>query len=339
MPINKDARIRYEILDECLRDTTKKWTSAELLRFVNRRLDLQHGRTPISARQLLYDLGAMETDLGAPVEMKKYGRSYHYRYSNPEFSIRDLPINEEDLQKLASAVQVLRQIQGFSIAEEIEEVVHRLERRSKYQEPGTDGPVIHFQDSPPPMGVENLEDIYQAILAKTPLKITYQSFHDEETRVFHMHPYLLKEYLHRWYLLGWCEEKKAIITLALDRMHQIRVARLEFIPNTFLNAKTYFRNVIGVTCYPGQPLENIELLFSPLMAPYVQTKALHHTQEVIRQYDDGSIYLSLKLHVNPELIVLLQGYGDGVKVLGPASLAATMCQTAAATFQQYKEGL
>ncbi len=335
MPINKAARLRLEILDECLRNTKKRWTKTELLNHVNRRLDWQQGKGAISASQLRYDLDALQTEFGAPVVMERAGNAFYYRYDDPSFSIRDVPIEEDDLQKLASAVQVLRQIQGFSIAEEIEEVVQRLERRTKYNDGGSGGPVIHFENSPAALGTDNLEDIYHAILAHTPLKIAYQSFRDPAPRVFHLHPYLLKEYAHRWYLLGWCDEKAAVTTLALDRMHEIKVARRPFLPNTFLDAATYFRDVIGVTYYPHQQVETVELLFAPAMAPYVQTKPLHGSQEVIQQYDDGSLQIRLRVYLNPELNVLLLGYGPSVKVLQPAPLADAMRDAAQATLDEY----
>jgi predicted DNA-binding transcriptional regulator YafY len=338
MPINKDARIRYEILEECLRDTKRKWTRTSLLNFVNRRLDLQFGKEAISASQLRYDLEAMEVDLGAPIEKISKGRTYYYRYGDPEFSINSLPITEEDIHKLASAVQLLKQIQGFTIADEIEDVVYRLERRSKYRESGLDGPVILFEDSPPAFGIGHLEDIHQAILSRTPLKISYRTFRDDEPREFHLHPYVLKEYLHRWYLVGWCEEKETIIRLALDRMFDIRTSSHQYVPNRFFNPEVYFSNVIGVTVYADQQPETVELLFSPTLAPYLLTKPMHRSQEVVRQYDDGTLYVKLRLCLNPELTVLLQGYGDGVKVIGPASLVETMKQTAAAVLKQYEVG-
>ncbi len=334
MPVNKAARFRFDILDECLRNHKKKWTKAELLRQVNRRLEQHYGAdATISVSQLRYDLEALQTEFGAPLEMYREGRVYLYRYEDSSFSLRNIPVEEEELQKLGDAVALLKQIQGFTIADEMEEIVSRLESRYKYS--GSGKAVIAFEDSPPIRGIENLEDIYQAILQCTPLKITYQTFKEECARTFHMHPYLLKEYAHRWYLLGYCEEKGKTINFALDRMHEIRVARVPYIPNTFIDGNNYFREMIGVTLYPDQVVEPVELLFSSDLAPYIQTKPLHRSQEILLQYEDGSLRIQLQVYINYELTTTLLGYGRNVKVLAPASLAATIAETAGIVARQY----
>lgn len=334
MPVNKNARFRFEVLDECLRNGKKKWSKTELLRYVNRRLELHYGEdSTISASQLRYDLEAMQSEFGAPIEMYREGKAYLYRYEDSTFSLRNIPIAEEDLQKLGDAIELLRQIQGFTIVDEMEEVVSRLESRCKFS--GGSKAVIAFEDSPPMRGIENLEDIYQAILHHTPLKITYQTFREECPRVFHMHPYLLKAYAHRWYLLGYCEEKGKIINFALDRMHEIRVARLPFVPNTFIDGNNYFRDMIGVTLYPDQAVERVELLFNCDLAPYIQTKPLHRSQEILQQYEDGSLRIQLRVYINYELITLLLGHGRNVRVLAPEHLSQQISEIAQSVCEQY----
>jgi len=74
MPVNKSAQFRFEIIDECLRNTNKKWSKAELLRYINRRLQVHFGDdTSISKTQLGNDLGNMQSQYGAPIEKYKEG--------------------------------------------------------------------------------------------------------------------------------------------------------------------------------------------------------------------------------------------------------------------------
>ncbi|HRO41889.1 MAG TPA: hypothetical protein PL009_03595 [Flavipsychrobacter sp.] len=96
MPVNKAARFRFEIIDECLRSSSRKWSKAELLKYVNRRLELHFGEgTNISASQLRYDIEHMQTECSAPIEMYKDGKSFYYRYEDPQFSIKSIPIAEK----------------------------------------------------------------------------------------------------------------------------------------------------------------------------------------------------------------------------------------------------
>jgi len=321
MPINKAARFRYEIIDECLRNTTKRWSKAELLKCVNRRLELHYGEgTTISASQLRYDLENMQSDCGAPIDMYKHGKSFCYRYEDTTFSIKSIPVDEEDIMKLNDAVQLLQQIKGFTIAEEIADIVKRLE--SRYRFSGTEAkPFISFESAPAVQGVENLEDIYRAIVGRKVLKITYQTFHGQQPRVWQLHPYLLKEYNHRWYLFAYVEEKDNVGVFALDRMKEIRVCRLAYRENTFVSSEDYFRDVIGVTVLPNQSAEDIELLFSARINPYILTGPLHHSQQVIHQDKEGNLTVRYRLMVNPELISVLLSYGRDVQVLQPLYLA------------------
>jgi predicted DNA-binding transcriptional regulator YafY len=337
MPVNKAARYRFEIIDECLRNTRKKWSKAELLKFVNRRLETHFGiETNISASQLRYDMESMQSEYGAPVEMYKDGRSYYYRYEDPEFSIKDIPIEEEDLVKLNDAVQLLQQIKGFTIADEMAEIVNRLESRYKFSGKGNNTAVIWFESSPEMQGVENLEDIYHAIIRKNVLKISYQTFKAQAPRTWHIHPYLLKEYGHRWYLLGYVQEKEQVGIFALDRMKEIKVAKQPYLENNFVNPADYFRDVIGVTILPDQQLETVELHFSDTIAPYVKTKPLHRSQHIVKLHDDGSMQVQLQLVINPEFISMLLGYGKDVKVLQPQHLASEIKRVANDLLEQYK---
>ena len=335
MPINKSARYRFEIIDECLRNTARKWSKAELLKFINRRLELHFGEgSSISLSQLRYDLENMRSAFGAPIEVYKDGRSYYYRYEDADFSIRTIPLAEEDILKLNDAVLLLRQIKGFTIADEMAEVVKRLENRYKFINT-KERSIISFESSPAMQGVENLEDIYHAIIRKKVLVITYHAFHASEARVWHIHPYLLKEYSHRWYLLGFAEEKNSLGVFALDRMKEIKVCKHPYRQNSFINSDDYFRDVLGVTVMQDQQAEEIQLQFSQKISPYILTKPLHHSQKILEEQPEGIITVSLHLVVNPELINTIISYGNDVRVLHPVHLTHEITSIAKKMIQQY----
>lgn len=336
MPINKSARYRFEILDECLRNTHRRWSKAELLKYLNRRL-LQHfgEGSEISVSQLRYDLTNMEIECNAPIIMYRDGRNCYYKYEDPGFSIRTLPIEEEDIVKLNDAVQLLQQIKGFTIADEMAEIVKRLENRYKFTNK-KNARIISFESSPAVQGIENLEDIYHAILRKKVLKITYKAFHANGERIWHIHPYLLKEYSHRWYLLGFVEEKDNTGVFALDRMKDIRVCKHVYHENNFVNSEDYFHDVIGVTVLPGQEVQEINLEFSSKISPYIQTKPLHNSQKILQRHIDGRIQTSMKVIINPELISMILGYGNDVTILKPSNLIQEVLSTAENLVTSYK---
>jgi predicted DNA-binding transcriptional regulator YafY len=276
----------------------------------------------------------MQSEYSAPIEMYKEGRKYFYKYEDPEFSIKTLPVGDEDLATLNTAVNLLQQIKGFTIAEEIAEIVSRLESRYKFTNQGKET-IISFDNSPGVKGLENLEDIYHALIRKNVLKITYQTFQSNTAKEWTIHPYLLKEYSNRWYLLGYCEEVHALGIYALDRMKSIKIANSTYRQNGSEDPEMYFEDIIGVTKPSKQEVEQIDIMFTCEFAPYVLTKPIHTSQTVIERYADGSLHIRLSLIINPELISLLLSFGKYVRVLGPERLALEIQDAARILLEHY----
>jgi predicted DNA-binding transcriptional regulator YafY len=318
MPVNKAARIRYEIIDECLRNGMQKWTRKMLLQKVNEKLLAEYNVAGISPSMLRKDMEAMQSIYGAPIEGKQEGKDVYYFYEDSSFSIQDLPLEEEDLLRLNEAVHLLKQIKAFTLSENIAEVVQKLEKRARLK--GGNHSVIFFDNPPAPKGIELLEDIYMAILNRHVLKINYQSFKQAVPHERLIHPYFLKEYNNRWFLLGLVEETKTIGTYALDRVHSVKVSSNKYEENILLNAVDYFENIIGVTLPANTAIENVLLEFSAPRAPYVITKPLHHSQQQTQRNENGSIVIQIQVIPNPELESLILSFGCDVKVLRPESL-------------------
>ena len=62
MPMNKNAVIRYKILDELLSHKHKRYTTAEMAEIVNGQLQLD-GFNPVSLRCIQKDIKALEEEV------------------------------------------------------------------------------------------------------------------------------------------------------------------------------------------------------------------------------------------------------------------------------------
>jgi len=67
-------------------------------------------------------------------------------------------------------------------------VLQRLED-SIHSSQGDKRAIIHLEKNEQLKGVNFLDELYQAILKKVVLKITYQSFKAQQSNVFIFHPY------------------------------------------------------------------------------------------------------------------------------------------------------
>lgn len=335
MPVNKAARFRFEIIDECLRNRLHKWTKKMLLEVVNVKLHQNYGANAgISLSMIRNDINDMQTEYGAPIETKKEGTSVIYYYEDPDFSIIKLPLEQEDIHRLKETVHLMQQIKGFTIADEIAEIIQRLENKIKLSSDHKKS-VIAFENPPAALGSDNLGDIYESIIKNRILKISYRHFRATEAAELIIHPYFLKEFNNRWFLFGWSEKNNRVENMALDRMENIKVTTGKYKENVIFDPEIYFSNIIGVTNIAGAQVEEIELLFHKDRAPYVTTKKLHHSQETVKTYKDGSCLIKVFLIVNKELKSLILGFGDNVEVKKPESLRVEIRNLLVKAIQQY----
>jgi len=320
MPSNKYAIIRYQTLDKCFRNPGKRYYFEDLLEEVNNAL-LYHNPDSegIRRRQLFDDIAFMESEKGwsAPVMRIKDGRKKYYRYEDMSFSINHSPLNEREAEQIKSALLVLSRFSGLAQFEWVNELIPKLEQTFGFR--SSDREIMGFESNPFVKGLEYLGPLFDAILYKKPLKIHYQSFKSDRPVTDIIHPYYLKQYSQRWYLLGQIERFETLSNRALDRIISMEEVYVPFIKNTQYDFSEYFEDVIGITVPKTGKPERIELAFVPEKAPYILTKPLHGSQKV-KQNDDKGLRITIEVIINYELKSLLLSFGNEVKVLAPQRL-------------------
>lgn len=321
MSSNKNALIRYKILDKCLSNRFKKYTLEDLIEECSEALfEYEDKETYVSRRTIQADLQNMRSakfGYEAPIEV--YEKKY-YRYSDPEYSIHNISVNENDLKAMNNAIQILKQFKDFSMFAEMNGVLQKLENSiHSVQEKS----IIHLDKNNQLKGLEHIDVLYQSILNKKVLDITYKSFSAKDFNQFVVHPQFLKEYNNRWFL--FCTKQGKIVNLALDRMEHIEVLESEHYEDKNIDPDNFFREVIGVTVSERQRGRNIIFFVDNLNAPYVKTKPFHHSQVVVEEKDGGTVF-KICVQINYELERLLLGFGDSLRVIQPEHLRQRMIQ-------------
>lgn len=319
MPVNRNALIRYKTIDKCLQNRYRKWTLDDLIEACSDALYEYEGIDKgVSKRTVQGDIQIMRSDkLGYNAPIIVVDKRY-YTYEEPTYSITNIPLTDQDLSMLTDAVAFMKQFKGFSHFKELDGMVQKLEDHIYSQKTATK-PVIDFEKNDNLKGLEYLDTLYQAIIKKQVLKITYQSFKARKANRFEFHPYLLKEFRNRWFLIGVREGTVGIMNLALDRIEGIEPSELWFKEEEGFDAEIYFKNAIGVSVSPTAKVEEVLLYVNYQHAPYVLTKPLHHSQELIEK-DHYGITIALQVQHNFELEKAILGFGEGVKVLAPEKL-------------------
>lgn len=319
MPVNRNALIRYKTIDKCLQNRYRKWTLENLIDACSDALYEYEGIDKgVSKRTVQADIQVMRSDkLGYNAPIVVVDKRY-YTYEEPTYSITNIPLTDQDLGMLTDAVAFMKQFKGFSHFKELDGMVQKLEDHIYSQKTQTK-PVIDFEKNDNLKGLEYLDVLYQAIIKKQVLKITYQSFKARRANSFEFHSYLLKEFRNRWFLIGIKEGAAGIMNLALDRIKGLEASELWFRESENFEAETYFKDAIGVSVSPKAKVEAVLLYVNYQHAPYVLTKPLHHSQELVEK-DHYGITISLKVQHNFELEKAILGFGEGIKVLAPEKL-------------------
>ena len=320
MPVNRNALIRYNTIDKCLRNKYRQWTLDDLVEACSDALYEYEGIDKgVSMRTVQLDIQMMRSDkLGynAPivVEDKKY-----YKYSDPGYSITNNPLTDNDLNKLNEVVDILRRFKGFSHFQGMTGMIQRLEDKV-YSARTQQKSIVHLETNEKLRGIEHIDTIYQAVHKKEVLNLLYQSFKARQPNTIHFHPYLLKEYRNRWFVLGRRSAKEPLVTLALDRIREISIADdIQYVENHDFDAEEHFKNVIGVTVEQGKRPQRVHLKVDRKNAPYVITKPLHPTQEIVSKSKLG-IEIIINVQLNYELEREILGFGESIEIISPLKL-------------------
>ncbi len=337
MALNKNALIRYKTIDKCLQNHYRKWTLDDLINACSDALYELEGRdVNVSKRTVQLDMQMMRSDkLGYNAPIEVYEKKY-YRYANETYSITDIPLTENDMNVLSETVEMLKQFKDFSLFSELGGIIQRLEDKV-YTEKTDQSAIIHLDKNEKLKGLEHLDILYQAIIKKMVLKIKYQSFKAREASEIVFHPYILKEFNNRWFLIGrpGVEAKKPIVTFALDRIVEIDYDSSITYKNDNFNGDEYYRDVIGVTV-SNTRAERIQFWIDKKNAPYVITKPFHRSQRIIKKTEDGIIF-NIFVQINFELERLILGFGDSIEVIKPKRLRDRMKQKLEKAASFYKD--
>lgn len=324
MPKNKDALIRYRVINKCFLEK-KNVTLKELVTACEEALDI----SPLSERTIEADIRAMRYDRGlgynAPIKMNRSKGVYYYE--DPSYSIDNIPLNEEELDSLLFASRLLEQFKDIELFRTFKGSIDKLvEAVNVYHLPEYKDirNFIEFERVEYTKGTNLLKELIDAIKNKSVIKIEYHSFTSPRSTFHIIHPYHLKEYRNRWFLIGYNERYSDIRTYGLDRIIRIQVEETLKFKDVGFDAQKYYENVIGISVSQDEPVE-IHIAFSELQTQYIMSQPLHKSQEFVKKLGNKYVYMYF-LVPNYELFAQILSWGREVEIVKPKSLRIKMHQ-------------
>lgn len=325
MSTNKNALIRYKLLDNCFRNPGKRYFINDLIDACNSVLEeIDPNSNGISRRQIFEDIAFMESKEGWSIELDKLrdGKKVYYRYVDMSFSINNMPLNEVEINQLKAAVDILSQFKGMPQFEWVNELVPKLQQGIATDE--ASATIMEFDSNQYLKGIEHLGPLHNAIYYKKVLTICYQPFENDAPFDVLLHPYFLKQYNNRWFLFGHNPEKeKYDWNMAIDRIVSIKEVEGKYQKNNKINFLEYFEDIIGVTKPIDVKTEKVVLHFNAKTGKYMETKPLHGSQKS-KWLNKDTLEITLDIIINYELERLILSYAESVKIIKPKTLVKSV---------------
>lgn len=321
MPIVKNVFARHKILDRCFRDRRRKYYIDDLLEIVNRDISYYYG-TEISERTLRSDIQYMMDSKGysAPIVKRMDGHRAYYYYGDTDFSILKLPMSPKEMAQLSDTIQMLSRFKGLPDCSWIEEVLVRFEETFHLND--IPNGVVCFSQNPDLKGMKWFTPLYDAIIKKIVIKISYARFRGK-FYIREIHPYQLRQYNNRWFLVGMepnMIQKLPVVVIPIDRIQDIKFAEeVVFQEHLGVDLDDYFSQVVGVSVHIGASKENVVIKADYPAAGYIETKPLHNSQTIVEK-TDSYIVFELNLILNYEFETQLLGYLDECTIIKPDKL-------------------
>ena len=180
-------------------------------------------------------------------------------------------------------------------------------------------------------GLEWIDVIVKSIINKDVIEIEHQGFNNEHSSIREIEPYLIKEYIDKWYVVGFDRLNKEIRSFGLDRIKQIAILDKQFKKAKTEYTKERFANTIGLVY--SKP-DYVVLSFNNNQSKYFKANPWHSNYKIIKDKEDEFI-IEMFVSVNYELEQKILMHQTNVKVLDPIFLVDRIKDYLRATLKQY----
>lgn len=334
MAVNKSAFQRYRIIDRSIRSSAKPFPSKKELREACEEELFGTNEAHICDSTIEKDLRYMRVEHDAPIKFSRLHNGYFY--SDDKYSLDQMPLTDVDVDAIKMAANILSQFKNTSLFEQFEVAIDKIVDRVNISNDVQDVAIekyVQFETVHKIEGNEHLEQILGAIKTNNVIQFGYQSYQSSIAKIRRIHPYLLKEYRNRWYLIGKSELKDKILTFGLDRVYDLEILSQHFKKDQGFSADRYFKHAVGITTSDELPVD-LKIETNEVLSKYLLSQPLHHSQKFVSE-KKGKFQFTYYLLLTYELKMQLLGFGVDLKVLAPNQLIEDIKNTSKTVFSQY----
>jgi len=272
-------------------------------------------------RTVYRDLDAIQ-EAGFPVFTDKVGRNVYWKLLDGHKSGIAIPFTLTELMSLHMSQEILGVFEGTVFQESIETLFGKVKASLSPE-------TVRFLEQIAgnlKVGVSPHKDYKafkeliacasEATAQRKCIEISYRAASTGRVTVRKVDPYQVWAMNGSLYLIGFCHERNAVRTFAVDRIKSLVVSNEHFNPPKDFSLEHYLQSAFRVMT--GDPM-TVKVRFSAGAAHVVRERIWHPTQE-IREQSDGSLVITLQVPINYEVTSWILGFGSAAEVLEPATL-------------------
>lgn len=288
-----------------------------------------------SSRTIQRDLEYMRDTMNAPIESGSQG----YRYYEKNFFIKSIPLTEGEVFSVAVLNPLLEQYRNTPIENQLrsvfQKITNSLPEKVTIDTTFLNPKITFIPDIKEKINQELFNTVFDAMKNCQSLKFDYRPLQKSSFMERTIDPYHAVCQKGNWYVIGKCHDKGDVRIFSFGRMKNAVIKGTKFnVPKDF-NTSDFFDSEMGVWLSDRTPLE-VELLFDKEIGTYVTTR-IWHSEQIMQELKDGSVYLKFKTTQKKELIRFILGQGHTVKVLSPQELVEEIKVELKKTEELYKE--
>ncbi|WP_287152434.1 transcriptional regulator [Candidatus Solincola tengchongensis] len=255
----------------------------------------------------------------------------------PGFFLPPVQFDLTEMLSLAMGAELLSRQKGTPFQRGVESAMEKIyaaippgireavERESVHFTPAWEPTVDYARRLPV------LDTLEKGVEEERSVAISYHSLSRDEVTRRKVDPYGFLFRSNAWYLVGYCHLRGEIKIFKVDRILEAELLGDRFqLPEDF-SIREYMGDAWQVL--RGEPRE-VEIRFSPQVAPYVKESIWHFSQRC-RDCEDGSAVLSFRVSGLTEICSWLMAFGGEAEVLRPPELKEMLLERARGIVEKY----
>lgn len=313
--------------------TGRPYTAAQLAKLIS-----EHGnneKTSYSPRTIQRDLEYMRDTLFAPIESDYRG----YRYTEPNFFIKSIPLTEGEAFSVAVLNPLLEQYRNTPLENQLRSVFKKitecLPERISVDSSFLNPKITFIPDRTEIIDPSFFQTIFDSLKNLCTITFEYRPLQKTTFMERTIDPYHVVCQRGNWYVMGKCHDRNEVRIFSFSRMKNIKILKQKFgIPKDF-KPSDYFDTEMGVWLSDKTPL-TIELLVDKEIGTYALNR-IWHSEQVVEEREDGSVYVKFETTQKKEVLRWVLGQGHTVKVLAPQELVDEVKGELEATRKMYEK--